>query len=161
MSGNRGGSWLGVACAEHVRRGRSEGFMQLCHGKAAPLRRIQPGDTIIYYSPTNTFRGKDRLQSFTAIGRVIPGEPYPFEGAGDFRPYRRDVDWQAAAEASIEPLLDQLDLTRGQKNWGYQLRFGLLRLTDHDRDLIAAAMRATLPERSREIARFQPLDLFA
>jgi hypothetical protein len=36
--------WLAVASAEHVRRGQAEGFMQVCHGKAAPLKRIQPGD---------------------------------------------------------------------------------------------------------------------
>jgi hypothetical protein len=36
--------WLTVARAEHVRRGQAEGFMQVCHGKAAPLKRIQPGD---------------------------------------------------------------------------------------------------------------------
>lgn len=32
-------SWIAVASAEHVRSGRSQGFMQVCHGKAAPLRR--------------------------------------------------------------------------------------------------------------------------
>jgi hypothetical protein len=26
--------------------------MQVCHGKAAPLRRVQPGDRVVYYSPT-------------------------------------------------------------------------------------------------------------
>ena len=43
--------WLAVASAQHVRRGRTEGFMQVNHGKAAPLRRIRPGDGIVYYSP--------------------------------------------------------------------------------------------------------------
>ena len=28
------------------------GFMQVSHGKAAPLRRIRPGDGVAYYSPT-------------------------------------------------------------------------------------------------------------
>ncbi|KAK9364687.1 hypothetical protein V1509DRAFT_635536 [Lipomyces kononenkoae] len=45
-------TWLGVACAEHVRRGKVEGIMQVCHGKEAQLHRIRPGDRIIYYSPT-------------------------------------------------------------------------------------------------------------
>jgi hypothetical protein len=34
--------WIAVGSAEHVRRGRSEGFMQVNHGKAAPLKRIKP-----------------------------------------------------------------------------------------------------------------------
>jgi EVE domain-containing protein len=66
-------SWIAVASAEHVRIGRAQGFMQVCHGKAAPLRRLAPGDRIAYYSPTESFGGKDRLQAFTAIGVVAPG----------------------------------------------------------------------------------------
>ena len=49
-------NWIAVASAEHVRRGREGGFMQVCHGKAAPLRRIQPGDGVVYYSPTGGIR---------------------------------------------------------------------------------------------------------
>jgi len=45
-------NWIAVASAEHVRRGQSEGFMQVCHGKAAPLRRVRPGNRVVYYSPT-------------------------------------------------------------------------------------------------------------
>lgn len=44
-------NWVAVASAEHVRIGRAAGFMQVCHGKAAPLRRIKPGDRVAYYSP--------------------------------------------------------------------------------------------------------------
>ena len=63
--------WIAVASAEHVRFGRAHGFMQVCHGKAAPLRRISPGDRVAYYSPTVTFRDKDTLQAFTALGTVM------------------------------------------------------------------------------------------
>jgi hypothetical protein len=44
-------NWLAVASAEHVEIGRSAGFMQVCHGKASPLRRVQPGDRVVDYSP--------------------------------------------------------------------------------------------------------------
>jgi hypothetical protein len=54
--------WVAVASAEHVRRGRREGFMQVSHGKAAPLKRIKPGDRVVYYSPTVTLGGNDKLQ---------------------------------------------------------------------------------------------------
>src|SRR5437879_3630028 len=63
-------NWIAVASAEHVRRGRGEGFMQVCHGKAAPLRRVKPGSRVVYYSPTEAFGGKERLQAFTALGVV-------------------------------------------------------------------------------------------
>ncbi len=58
-------SWIVVASADHVRRGKEGGFMQACHGKSAPLRRVQPGDHVFCYSPANRFRGKDKLQAFT------------------------------------------------------------------------------------------------
>ena len=63
---------------------------------------------------------------------------------GGFLPFRRDVDWLAAEEAPIQPLLATLDFTGGVRNWGYQLRFGLFPVSDHDWHLIAGAMRASL-----------------
>lgn len=138
-------NWLAVASAEHVRMGREAGFMQVCHGKTAPLRKVNPGDRIVYYSPTVEFRGKGKLQAFTAIGVVKAGEPYAFDMGGGFRPFRRDVAWFESHEAPILPLLEVLDFTAGQQNWGYQLRFGLFAISDLDWHLIAAAMGARLP----------------
>ncbi|VTZ27293.1 conserved hypothetical protein [Methylocella tundrae] len=137
-------NWLAVASAEHVRRGRELGFMQVCHGKVAPLRRVHPGNGVVYYSPTTSFQGKDKLQCFTAVGVVKLGQPYEFDMGGGFRPYRRDVDWWPAQEASIRPLLDILEFTAVGSNWGYQLRFGLFSISDHDFKLIAETMRANV-----------------
>ncbi|MBP2227651.1 hypothetical protein J2847_000933 [Azospirillum agricola] len=138
-------NWIAVASAEHVRLGRAAGFMQVCHGKAAPLRRLGPGDRVAYYSPSEVYRGKDKLQIFTAIGLVREGTPYQFDMGGGFVPFRRDVDWLKAREAPIRPLLDRLDFTGGTRNWGYQLRFGLFEVSDHDMRCIARTMDATLP----------------
>jgi hypothetical protein len=135
-------SWLAVASGEHVERGRAGGFMQVCHGKAAPLRRVQPGDRVVYYSPTVSFQGRDRLQAFTAIGLVKDGAPYPFDMGGGFRPFRRDVAWLAARAAPIAPLIPYLDLAAGTPNWGYRLRAGLLALSERDAETIARAMGA-------------------
>jgi hypothetical protein len=132
--------WIGVAAAEHVRRGRSAGFMQVSHGKAAPLRRIAPGDRIAYYAPTESFGGADKLQAFTAIGTVRPGAPYQADMGNGFLPWRRDVDWSPAQEAPIKPLLPVLEFTAGRPNWGYQLRFGLFEVSEHDMGVIARAM---------------------
>jgi EVE domain len=137
-------NWIAVASAEHVRRGRVAGFMQVCHGKGAPLRRVQPGDGIVYYSPTEVFGGNDGLRAFTAIGRVRDTEPYQFDMGNGFRPFRRDVDWAEAAETPIRPLLALLEFTAGKPNWGYQLRFGLIEVGAHDFAVIAEAMGATI-----------------
>ena len=137
--------WIGVASADHVALGRADGFMQVCHGKAAPLRRIKPGDGVIYYSPTQAFGAADGLQSFTAIGFARDHAPYPFEQAPGFAPFRRDIAWAASRPCLIRPLLEQLDLTRGLRNWGYGFRYGLLEITPADFATIGAAMTADLP----------------
>ena len=109
-------NWIAVACADHVQRGRIGGFMQVCHGKAGPLRRIKPDDRIVYYSPTQEFGAKIKLQAFTAIGIVKAGEPYAFD------------------------MLDRLEFSANQRNWGYQFRFGLFEISTHDMDVIKMAM---------------------
>ena len=134
--------WIAVASADHARRGKELGIMQFCHGKGAPLRRVRPGNGVVYYSPTTTFRGKDRLQSFTLIGRARDARVYQVDMGEGFRPFRRDVDYVQADEASILPLLDRLEFTRGKKNWGYAFRFGLVEISSADFNLIAQAMNA-------------------
>ena len=138
--------WIAVASAEHVRRGRQGGFMQVNHGKAAPLRRVKPGDGIAYYSPTTILGEKDGLQAFTAIGTVREGEPYQGDMGAGFTPFRRDVEWAKAREAPIKPLLDRLEFTAGKANWGYQLRFGLFAINADDFSLIAGAMGVRVAE---------------
>ena len=146
-------AWIAVASAAHVRIGRAAGFMQVCHGKAAPLRRITPGDVVVYYSPTETFGGKDRLQGFTAYGIARSRAPYQADMGGGFTPWRRDVDWLPSQEIAIRPLLDVLSFTRGNPNWGYQLRFGLFEIPMRDAALIASAMAVeAIPQKNLLIA---------
>ena len=135
-------NWVAVASADHVRRGRTGGFMQVCQGKGGPLRRLRAGDGIVYYSPTASLRGADRLQAFTSIGLVKDERIYQVEMCDDFRPFRRDVNYVDASEASILPLLDKLELTRGRPNWGYPFRLGLVEITARDFAVISTAMAA-------------------
>ena len=138
-------NWIAVASAEHARRGCAvleHGFMQVCHGKCAPLKRVAPGDRVAYYAPTITMGGKDKLQSFVSIGVVQAGEPYPFDMGGGFVPYRRNVHYVSAQEASIVPLLEHFEFVEDRARWGYKFRFGLFMVSDADMRLIAGAMRA-------------------
>lgn len=116
--------------------------MQVCHGKCAPLKRIQPGDRVVYYSPTTIMGGNDRLQSFVSIGRVLPGSPYPFDMGDGFVPYRLDVAYVPAQEVQILPLLDKLEFVENRTHWGYKFRFGLFKVSDKDMRLIANAMNS-------------------
>ena len=134
--------WLAIASTDHVQRGRAEGFMQVCHGKSAPLRRLKQGDGVIYYSPATTMGGKDRLQSFTAQGVISNDAVYQVDMGQGFLPYRRNVQWNETMIIPIRPLLGRLEFTRGKSNWAYPFRFGLLELSEHDFKLIAEAMAA-------------------
>jgi hypothetical protein len=133
-------SWIAVASANHVAIGRAQGFAQVNHGKAGPLRRMRPGDRIIYYAPVRTYGGRDRLQAFVAHGRIAPGEVYQGVMGGGFTPWRRDVVWDAAEEAPIAPLLDRLSFTAGRTNWGQPFRWGLFEIGEPDAEMIARAM---------------------
>ena len=138
-------NWVAVASAEHVAIGRAGGFMQVGHGKGAPLKRLHAGDRIAYYSPVRVFGGKDACQAFTALGAVRDERVYQGVMADGFEPFRRDVDWLDANEAPIRPLLERLSFTQGKSNWGYAFRVGLLKVGADDMALIANAMHARLP----------------
>lgn len=139
-------NWIAVASAEHARRGyaKAMGFMQVCHGKCAPLKRVLAGDRVAYYSPTLAMGGKDKFQRFVSIGVVQAGEPYAFDMGGGFVPFRRDLAYVVAREASILPLLDDFEFVENRQRWGYKFRFGLFEVSDHDMRLIARAMQADL-----------------
>lgn len=104
----RAHSFIAVASADHVARGRAQGFAQACHGKAAPLRRAKPGDTVISYAPTHHFGQRDKLQAFVAFG-TIQGEVY---AEGSF--HRRDVIWAQTRPAPIGPSCPGSPSPKGQ-----------------------------------------------
>jgi hypothetical protein len=140
-------NWIAVASAEHARRGcetPGAGYMQVCHGKCAPLKRVLAGDRVAYYSPALTMGGKDKFQRFVSIGVVQAGEPYAFDMGGGFVPFRRDVAYVATREVSILPWLDEFEFVENRQHWGYKFRFGLFEVSDHDMRLVARAMRADL-----------------
>lgn len=140
--------WVAVASAEHARRGRDHrpvGFMQVCHGKSAPLRRLCAGDHVAYYAPSERMGERQPLQHFVSLGVILPGEPYAFDMGGGFVPFRRDVAYAPAEPAAIAPLLDHFHFVTDRRHWGQKLRFGLFEIDDHDMALIAQAMNVTWP----------------
>lgn len=140
-------NWIAVACAEHARHGCADpqnGFMQVCHGQSAPLKKVSAGDRVAYYAPMLAMGGKDKFQRFVSIGVVQAGQPYAFDVGGGFVPFRRNVAYAAAREVSILPWLDEFEFVEDRRHWGYKFRFGLLAISEHDMRLVARAMRADL-----------------
>ena len=132
--------WVGVASRDHVRAAVDGGFCQLGHGKEAPVRRLQRGDRVLYYSPRERIGSGDPIQSFTAIGRVDDDAPYQVVQTERFRPYRRNVHYFEAHDAEIKPLLELLLVMRGKSAWGQVVRRGTFEIEQADYDLIAKAM---------------------
>ena len=132
--------WIGVVSRSHVRLGIEGGFIQLSHGKKAPLQRFHAGDGLLIYSPKTAYPDGDALQAFTAIGRVTSGDIYQVEMSPDFKPYRVDVEFLPCREAPIRPLIDELSFIKSKTHWGAAFRFGLLKVPAEDFGLIAEAM---------------------
>ncbi len=130
---------------EHVLRGVAGGFIQLNHGKKAPVQRMKAGDRIAIYSPKLSYPDGAPLQAFTAIGVVSTGQVYQFEMAPDFKPYRVDVEFdKQAQEASIKPLIEGLSFIKSKQHWGAAFRFGFIKVPAADFDQVASAMNSTL-----------------
>lgn len=133
--------WVGVVSRSHVQVGVKGGFIQLSHGKKAPLQKLHAGDGLVMYSPRTSFPDGEALQAFTAIGVVTSGEIYQVEMSPDFKPYRVNVQFLECQEVSIKPLIDQLSFIKSKLHWGAAFRFGQVKIPAADFALIAEAMR--------------------
>lgn len=132
--------WVIVASKNHVMRGVQAGIAQANHGKAAPLKRMNVGDGVLYYSPKLEFEGNEKLQAFTAIGHVVGEDVYQFDMGGGFVPFRRDVKYINCVDVPIQPLIPALTFIDNKSSWGYLFRFGFFEIPKADFDLIASQM---------------------
>jgi len=137
--------WIGTVSRSHVLRGVAGGFIQLNHGKRAPLQRMQAGDLIALYSPRTAYPDGEPLQAFTALGVIGTGEVYQVEMSADFKPYRVDVEFLGAREAPIRPLIGRLSFIKDKTHWGAAFRFGYTKASADDMALIAEHMGLRLP----------------
>jgi hypothetical protein len=116
------------------------GFIQLNHGKRAPLQKLAASDGVVFYSPRTSYSDGEPLQAFTAIGRIETGEVYQVEMTSRFKPFRADVKFLKAKEVPIRPLIDRLSFIKDKSHWAARFRFGHLNISEVDFALIAAAM---------------------
>jgi EVE domain len=105
--------------------GMKGAFMQLNHGRQAPLRRLTAGDGVIMYSPRTAYPDGEPLQAFTAIGTVVTGDVYQVQVTPDFQPHRVDVQFVPSRAAHIKPLVEHLSFITSKSRWGAAFRFGL------------------------------------
>ncbi len=128
--------WVSVVSKEHALRGIEGGFMQACHGKAAPLKRMKAGDWFMFYCPATTMGGVIKVQKFLGLGKVKNDDTYQFEMTPEFCPFRRDIEFIQNAE-SIEsaPISTLKELSIKSK-----LRFGFFELPGVDFAMVLNSM---------------------
>lgn len=132
--------WIIVASKHHLQRGLAGGFIQANHGKAAPLKRMQAGDWVIFYSPILEYDKPEKLQCFTAISKVADENIYQSDMGGGFIPFRRNVTFLPAQDISILPWISELTFITDKTHWGAPFRFGTLQIPEQDFRLIASNM---------------------
>lgn len=133
-------SWVNTISRDHVQAGVVGGFTQAGHGRASGLKRLSAGDWLVFYSSKTSVEGGERLQAFTAMGRIADDELYQVEMAPGFVPSRRNVNFVDCVETPIAPLIDSLSFINDKKRWGYVFRFGLFEIPLRDFELIRRAM---------------------
>lgn len=136
--------WINCLSKKHVLAGVEGGFTQAANGKADPMRRLTAGDVVVFYSEGTLFRAGERLQAFTAIGRVAGKDPFQTKVTAKLIPWRRRVEYIEAEETSILPLIPDLAFIADKANWGVSLKGGFLEIGEADGLRIAAAMKADL-----------------
>jgi hypothetical protein len=132
--------WVATISKEHTQRGVNGNFIQVCHGKQAPLKRMKKGDYLLVYSSKQTFEGNEKCQSFTALGQVIDDEVYPFQMSENFKPFRRNIKFIECLETPILPLINELEFIPNKKSWGYPFRFGFFEIKENDFNRITSKM---------------------
>jgi hypothetical protein len=136
--------WILVASKNHVARGIKEGIAQAGHGKKQPLKRMQTGDGVIYYSPKLEFETNIPCQEFTAIGLVVGDDVYAYDMGNGFIPYRRKIRYLKSKPVQIKSLIEKLEFVTDKNKWGYKFRFGAFEISEKDFKFIAKKMRVKL-----------------
>ena len=148
--------WIGLAERDSVQAAVSNGVCLFSGGKASAVRKLAPGDWILYYSPHESTDGAT-LECFTAVGEVVDETPWtqnwtqlcaggPFWTHGT-RPkstqtWVRKCAYDAVGEVSVRPLLSSLSFVSQPRHWGRTFRRGQMEIGAADFFAIADRLRA-------------------
>ncbi|WP_424968040.1 EVE domain-containing protein [Dinoroseobacter sp. S375] len=148
--------WIGLAERDSVHAAVANGVCVFSGGKASPVRKLEPGDGILYYSPHESAGGAV-LECFTAVGEVVDdapwtqnwtqicaGGPYLSQGAAHQSglTWVRRCDYDAVGEVSVRPLLSELRFVAQPRHWGRTFHRGQMEIGAADFFRIADRLRA-------------------
>lgn len=146
--------WIGLAERDSVHAAVTNGVCLFSGGKASPVRKLEPGDGVLYYSPRESMDGA-ALECFTAVGKVTDDTPWtqnwtqlctggPFltRRSGADKTWVRKCAYDAVGEVSVRPLLNLLSFVAQPRHWGKTFRRGQLEICADDFARIADRLRA-------------------
>lgn len=140
--------WVSTVSLDHVEGAIAGGFTQADHGANTRLKRLKPGDRIVYYSPRTSLTGGSPLQQFTALAEVTGEAPYQVTMPGamgdDLHPWRLTVRFDDSQPVDAKPLVGALSFITDPRHWGFPFRRGLFSIPEADYRTIAAAMSGVL-----------------
>jgi len=133
--------WIGVGSKAHAQAAIEGGFAEVNRGRAGPLERMRDGDGFAFYSPrADDSDDGERVQAFTAIGRVTASPIVQTRMSDGSARFRRGVLYWPCNEALIKPLIESLSFIRSKLHWGAPFRFGFIKVPESDFAQIAVAM---------------------
>jgi hypothetical protein len=156
--------WVGVMAKDQVTEAIQKGYCEFCNGSKIPFKNVHPNSWFIYYSPgTKPLQllreeGSDKgevVRAFTAIGQVLPGDPYSIDLGNDNIVYRRRARYVSnTTDAPFLTIMDDLSFTvkiNRRGTWGVTFRKGLINILKSDFYKICEAMNIDMPKRHNQI----------
>lgn len=123
--------WLAVISLDHAKIAAGSSFLQVCHGKIAPLRRTSAEDQFFIYSPKTGMGRGESIMSITYRGSFDDEHIYQVEQSPDFFPYRKKVTFDYSFKPVPIHSIPGMEFT-AKSNWGLMMRRGFIELSAAD-----------------------------
>ena len=145
--------WIAVISRDHAMIAVRSGFLQVCHGKAAPLRKTSAGDEVFIYCP-RTGMGEGAVLRRVEYRCVVESDAvYQVAQAPDFKPFRKDARFDAEFRGIPIGDVPGMELT-ANRHWGMLARRGFFEFGANDAALLrrAGAGPGARPRHSVQVA---------
>ncbi|MEE4484880.1 EVE domain-containing protein [Serratia ficaria] len=132
--------WIAVISRAHARIAAESGFLQVCHGKAGPLRKTRAGDEVFIYCPRSEMGGGEVLKTIEYHCIFENDDVYQVEQFPGFTPYRKDVTFNRDFLPTALKAVVGLEFT-ADSHWGMLARRGFFEIGSHDASLLRDSVR--------------------
>ncbi|MBT0723618.1 EVE domain-containing protein [Rosenbergiella sp. S61] len=132
--------WIAVISRAHARIAADFEFLQVCHGKAGPLRQTRAGDEVFIYCPRSEINAGEILKTVEFQCVFNNDDVYQVEQFPGFKPFRKDVTFNRKFQPVVLKEVIGLELT-ANPHWGMLARRGFFEISEHDAELLRLGMR--------------------